>query len=1111
MNAHNQKERRTFRKADFKKLLGYPLILFFASIVGLKAGPHSIDKSGFKLQPAPIEVKGVVLDQDSLPLPGVNVKIKNTDTGSITDFNGEFSLEVPDENAVLVFNFLGFQTQEIVIGDQTEIQIILQEDASELSEVVVVGYAQQRKANLTGSVATIGADKLDSRPVTNVSSALAGLAPGMMVQQSSGDPRSDGATIRIRGTGTLNDSSPLVIIDGMPGSLDDVNPEDIDNISVLKDAASASIYGARAANGVILVTTKKGSSGEPNVRYSGQFSFAEPMNIPNFVTDYAQHMRLINEGQRNLNQSTNFSSSTIEAWEAAKNDPNAFTDQGIPNYIAYPNTNWGKEIFENNLVQKHNLSVNGGGKNVRYFLSAGYLNNPGTMSNTQKERYQLRTNIEADIGKHITIGTQTYASMESLDKGNTDQAFNYLRQTTPGVVPKYDGKYGTAQAPGESGTANNILEKLEQSKGEDKINRLNTTLYANVQFIKGLTLDSKINYKNWSNEVNTSPNSYEMWNFLTNELVTPETAPKDMSTSYSFNKNYTVTFNHVLNYQTNLADAHDIGAMAGYEELYYKAYDWNASKRGLIDPSITTLGSATEMTGIGGGATDYATRSVFGRINYGYKDKYLLEGNLRYDGSSRFASESRWGVFPSVSVGWRLSKEEFFQDMDANIQNLKLRASWGQLGNSSIGNYDYQANYGTVNYSFNDIASKGLRQSKLPNPDLRWEETEVIDIGLDITTLNGRLDATIDVYDKQTDGILTAPPIHLTMGTVGAPTRNTAGVNNRGIELQVGWQDNIGDFQYFISGNFSYNKNKVTEYKGKLQTGYVTNEAGEEEYKTNLGDVSSGGVQRILEGHPLNEYYVQTLYKGDGSYTNADGSVNINGGPTDGMIRTDKDYEWVQAMQEEGYSFLPVGATGQTQIYKGDFIYADNNGDGIYGNTHDQQFTGATSTPKYNFGLSAGFSWKNIDFSMLWTGSTGMKYYYLDGQGGNSNVTRNGFSLLQRVADDHYYFNDSDPNDPANNIHAKYPRLKNVSDPQNDIANDFWLYDASYIKLKNIQLGYRFPEQWANKIWMTNARFYVSAENLLMITRYPGVDPEVGAGFVYPSMRQITLGIDLTF
>lgn len=1062
-------------------------------------------------------VEGTVHDDKGLALAGVTVRIKNSNVGTITDQNGHFGLDIPDDNTVLQFSFLGFETQEVTVGSRSNLSIQMQASSSSLDQLVVIGYGTQKKADLTGAVATIDSKELESRPVTNVSTALAGLAPGMAVKQNSGDPRSDGAAIHLRGIGTLNNSAPLVIIDGIQGNIDAINPNDIANISILKDAASAAIYGAEAANGVILITTKKGKRGAPHVSYTGLFSTSQPINLPRFVTNYARHMRLINEGETNLGQQPIFSQNTIDAWEQAAKNPNGKTDKGIPNAIAYPNTDWGKAIFEHNIVQNHNLSVNGGGDDVRYLLSAGYLKNPGTMESTQNERYQLRANIEANIGKHITVGTQTFASLQHMGKGSTSDAFNFLRQTTPGVVPEYEGKFGTAQAPEESATANNILQKLETHGGKDQISRFNTTLYSSINIIKGLTLDSKFNYQTSFEEENSYPIPFEQWNFLQNILVAPAQTPDQMTTSYSYTKNYSITFNHVLHYNTNIADAHQINLMAGYEEYYYNRYYFNAAKKGLIDPSITTLGSANEMTSIGGDETDHARRSLFGRANYSYKGKYLLEGNLRYDGSSRFASESRWGIFPSLSAGWRISEEDFFKNLRTDIQDLKVRASWGKLGNNRISqyeyqnNYDYQATYQGGNYSFNGVPETGLAQNKLANAALQWESTTVTDIGLDLTMLSSRMNLTLDYYNKQTDGILTTPPIHLTMGTVGAPTRNTAGVQNKGFEVGLGWQDKIGDFHFSVNGNFAYNFNEVTKYKGKLKEGYVTDENGDKQYVSNLGDVSSGGTTRVLEDHTINEYYMQTLYRGNGTYKNADGSVNPKGGPRDGMIRTPEDMAWLQAMVDAGYTFLPVGAIGQTKIYYGDFIYADNNGDGIYGNSYDQQFTGSSSTPKYIFGLSASASWNGFDFSMLWSGSAAMKYYWLSGQGYNSNVVRNGFSTGVLVADNHYYYDESDPKNPANNIDGKYPRLKYNSDPQNDIASTFWLYNASYIKLKNIQLGYTLPERWVSKAWMSSARIFISAENLLMITEYPGIDPEIGAGEVYPSMKQIALGVNVTF
>jgi len=1064
------------------------------------------------------DITGKVVDTAGQPISGASVTTKQTRQGTYTDATGSYSVAA-SANDTLIVSFVGFQSKEIPIAGQSEINITLSAIPGELSDIIVIGYGTQKKADLTGSVASISSKKLENRPITNVSTALAGLAPGLSVVQGSGDPRSDGASLKIRGVGTLNNSAPLVIIDGIQGSMDAVNPEDVESVSVLKDAASAAIYGAQAANGVILITTKKGASGPPSITYTGMLSQSSPINLPKFVTNYAQHMELINEGLTNLNQQTIFSQETIDTWRQKQKDPNGLTPEGIPNYIAYPNTDWSDVLFEKNIVQNHNVSVIGGGKSVRYLLSSGYLNNPGTIQSTGSERYQIRANVEANVGKHITVGTQTFASFRRNEMGSATNAFTYLRATTPGIVPIYQGKYGGAQAPGESATANAIFAFLNNQIGKDHVSQFNTTLYSSISIIKGLTLDSKFNYQTWFQEksYHGDPLSGQRWNFLTNQEITPVTTPDQLSTTYSFEKNYAITFNHVLHYETKLAGKHNIGAMAGYEEYYYDRYYFNASMKGLIDPSITTLSSATQMTGINGDEADHSRRSLFGRINYAYLDKYLVEGNLRYDGSSRFSDQSRWGVFPSISAGWRISEEGFFKNWDINVQDLKLRASWGKLGNNRIGeyeyqdNYDYQANYSAVNYSFNNVAGTGLRQSKLANQNLRWESTAVTDIGLDATLLKGHMNLTIDYYYKQTDGILTSPPIHLTMGTVSAPTQNTAGVLNKGVEISLGWQDYINDFHYSVSGQFAYNFNSVNKYKGLLKEGWVTDQQGNRVYQTNLGDVSSGTTNRILEGHTINEYYMQQVYKGSGTYKNSDGTVNPKGGPKDGMIRTTADMEWLQAMVDAGYTFLPIGAIGQSKIYYGDLIYADNNGDGIYGNSYDQQFTGKSSTPKYNFGFSATASWKGFDFSMLWSGSAGMSYYWLTGQGFHSNITRNGLSQDAAIAANHYYYNEADPNDPKNNINGKYPRLKDITDDQNDIASDFWLYDASYIKLRNIQIGYTLPANWIKTAWMTNARIFFSGENLLMITDYPGLDPEIGASEGYPTMKQYSFGVSIKF
>jgi TonB-linked SusC/RagA family outer membrane protein len=1097
------------REKQGKLPLNYSLIRRFTVVILLSLFAISTFAQSVK-------ITGTVKDDKGGVIPGVSVLLKGGVATAVTAADGTFTIAVPSAQSILVFSYIGYNGKEMPAGTSGKLNVVLQEQDNSLNDVVVVGYGTQKRVNVIGSVATIDAKAIENRPVTNLSSSLGGLSSGVFVKQSSGKPGSDGATIRIRGTGTINSNSALVVVDGIIGSMDAVNPNDVESVSILKDAAAASIYGSLAANGVILITTKKGNSGKTTVTYSGLTSIAKPANLPTFVTDYITHMRLVNEGYSNLGQTPIYTEATIAQWAAANADPNGMTAQGIPNYIAYPNTDWGKSIFENNLVQQHNLSLNGGTENTKYLLSAFYLNNPGTMANTGSDKYNLRVNLQSKVAKFLTVGTQTFASYQTFGLASTDNAFNFLRQTTPGVYPEYNGKYGFPAAAEESSTANNITQYLYTTGGADNETRINTTLFAKFDILKGLDFETRFNYQTRQEEFNNHSNTYERWNFATNTIKQAATTPDQLSTNYGFNKNKGMTIDGILRYSTTIAKNHDISALAGYNQYYYDYYNFGASKKGLIDEKLTTLTSATALTSASGDEYDYAMRSYFGRLNYAYKSKYLLEGVFRYDGSSKFATENRWGFFPAFSAGWRISQESFMQGLNEYVSNLKLRASWGKTGNNvmntdaSKGNYDYQALYGTTNYSFNGIQTTGLISTKFANNDLKWETTTTTNIGLDGALLKGKLNFEIDLYHKYTDGILYTPTIPLTTGTAAAATQNIAEVSNKGLEVTLSYNGKAGEFKYGVSGNFAYNFNRVKKYKGTLNAGYTTDANGNKVYTTNLGSVSNGSTNRILDGHEINEYYLQTTYKGDGSYF-ADGKVNVNGGPKDGMIRTPEDMNWLNAMIAAGYNFQPAGGVGKTKIYYGDLIYADNNSDGIYGNSFDGQFLNKSSTPRYNYGFNVNLSYKNVDLSMLWSGSAGM-WYYWNSTGYNNSIVSLGNAVSTLIASDHYYYNEANPGDLANNITAKYPRLKNTTDVQNaNVASDFYLYNASYLKLKNLQIGYTLSERLSKKIAMSRLRLYVSGENLWTITKYPGLDPEIGAGVGYPTMRQYSLGLNVTF
>ncbi|MGA9648258.1 SusC/RagA family TonB-linked outer membrane protein [Pedobacter sp.] len=1057
-----------------------------------------------------IKISGTVKDTKGEIIPGVSVKVKGTSTATVTSDEGKFSLAVPSSQSILIFSFIGYDTKEVTVGNSTNLVVTIQDQNNSLNDVVVVGYGVQKKVNVIGSVATIDAKAIENRPVTNLSSSLGGLSSGVSVRQASGKPGADGATIRIRGTGTLNSNNALIIVDGIVGSMDAVNPNDVETISILKDAAAASIYGSLAANGVILITTKKGKQGKTTVTYSGLGSVAKPANLPTFVTDYITHMNLVNEGYRNLGQTPIYTDATIALWAAGNANPDGLTAQGIPNYIAYPNTDWGKTIFENNFAQQHNLSLNGGNENTQYLLSAFYINNPGTMANTGSDKYNLRINLQSKVASFLTVGTQTFASNQTFGLASTDNAFNFLRQTTPGVYPVYNGRYGFPAAAEESSTANNISQYLYSNGGADNETRINTTVFARFDIVKGLNFETRFNYQTRQEESNSHSNTFEKWNFATNTLKQAATTPDQLSTSYNFNKNYSYTIDNILNYKTTIAKVHDLGVLAGYNQYYYNYYNFGASKKGLIDETITTLGSATTLTSASGDEYDYALRSYFGRLNYAFKNRYLLEGVFRYDGSSRFSAENRWGFFPALSAGWRISEEPFMEGLNKYIGNLKLRASWGKTGNNASGNYDYQAVYGATNYSLNAIQSTGLVSTKFANNDLKWETTTTTNIGLDGNLFKGALTFEIDLYKKYTDGILFTPTIPLTTGNATAATQNIAEVSNKGVEITLGYNGKVGEFRYGVSGNFAYNFNRVAKYKGLLNAGYTTDASGARVYTSNLGNISSGGTNRILEGHEINEYYLQTVYKGTGNYF-TDGKVNVNGGPKDGMIRTPDDMNWLNAMIAAGYKFQPTDGVSKTKTYYGDLIYADNNGDGLYGNSFDAQFLNKSSTPRYNYGFNLNMSYKNIDLSMLWSGSAGM-WYYWNATGYNNSIVSLGNAVSTLIANDHYYYNDANPNDPANNITAHYPRLKNTTDAQNAaVTSDFYLYNASYLKLKNLQIGYTIPEKISKKALISRARIYVSGENLWTITNYPGLDPEIGAGVGYPTMRQYSVGLNVTF
>ena len=542
--------------------------------------------------------------------------------------------------------------------------------------------------------------------------------------------------------------------------------------------------------------------------------------------------------------------------------------------------------------------------------------------------------------------------------------------------------------------------------------------------------------------------------------------------------------------------------------MEYRTWGWGVSKQGATDWTLNDLGTYETLSGSSSTAKNgWGLRSYFGRVNYAYKNRYLFEANLRADGSSRFGSNNRYGIFPSFSAGWKIHEERFMEGTEDWLSNLKLRASWGKAGNNQgIGNYAWQAVYATQNVVVDGSGSKGLYISSLSNADLKWETTATTDIGLDMGFFDNRLTAEIDYYRKNTTDILYTPTIYMTMGEVSGVPSNLGSVVNKGVELALNWKSRIGkDFSYYAGVNFSYNKNRVTKFKGDLIKTWTDGV-----YTNNLSDVTAGyGSGKLCEGHALGEHYLRRLYKGNGRGYRG-GAVDVNAGPKDGMIRTQQDFEWVQAMLETGYTFNGVTALSKDQLWYGDLIYADRNGDGNYGDDNDMDFNGRTSTPSYNLGVNLGFAWKGLDFNMTWSGA--FDYYIIwNALYYNGTQTTNGHGISERVADNHYFFDPENPADARTNLKGAYPRLTFGTPGDNRQASEFYEYKGDYLKLKNVQIGYTLPSRITKKFYVQQLRFFVSGENLLTITDYPGLDPEKGSAIGYPLMRSVTFGAQITF
>ena len=1007
-------------------------------------------------------ISGTVTDRKGQPVIGATVKVKeDVRKNAVTDIDGNFKLSDIPDSCTLQVSYVGFMPMETkVTPDKSEYSITMRVNHSVLDEVVVVGYATQKKVDLTGAVSSVSVDALEDRPITNATNALAGLAAGLTVTNSGGNtPGFEAQSILVRGQGTLNNAAPLVVVDGMTGiALSDINPQDIENISVLKDAASAAIYGSRAANGVILVTTRHGSERAPRVTYCGNISFETVAKRLNLVTDYADFMEIQNAGLVANGQAPRFSQGKIDEW---RNDAGR-------NPTVYPNTDWQDHIYRNpSVVQNHNLSVTGGSKTVKYNISLGYVNNPGMIYYTDYKRYQLRSNIDVNIKPWLSVGTNLFGYIDENNPSSENAAaggdvifgsgaFN----TVPGMT-LYDpatGLYGGIQNPEEENVSNFNPYRRQWFYDTDyptKTKRSVMKLYARLMPVKGLTIQGSFSYNHWERNVEHHLTDRDLFRFtFDGPVLIREGVVRTYIRRYNY-KNIFRSSELTARYKFNISKL-GVDLFAGmsqeynkYDQDYYIKYD-------LVDPSLGAIDAGMTNGSITGNYNEWAMRSYFGRVNLNWDNRYLLEANLRADGSSKFAPGHRWGYFPSVSAGWRISEEKFMQNTSSWLNQLKLRASYGSLGNNATTSYYmYQSLFATANYILNGNIAGGLAQTVLANPSLTWEKTYMTNIGLDFAFLNNRLSGSVDIYNKDTKGILISLPAPLEHGTSVVPNQNAGEVNNKGFEVDLRWNDRIGKVSYNVGFNMGFVSNKVTKFQG---------------------DVSSiSGVYKTQEGKPINQLYVVTV---------------------DRIVRDQSDLDYVQSLVDRNPDYF---ATYQRPEL-GDFLYRDANGDGKL-DTNDRVEIGYGTLPRLTYGANLGLAWNGFDFSVLFQGVGNHQVYY------NNQafrfVTVMGQSLIKDITDNAWT--------PENPYNSKYPILRNNANSKNNIASDAFVHNAAYFRCKNIQLGYTVPKKITKKFFVENLKVYASIDNLFTITDFPGFDPEVGANVGYPSVRQYSVGLNVSF
>ncbi|HEY9048249.1 MAG TPA: TonB-dependent receptor [Ohtaekwangia sp.] len=1024
------------------------------------------------------QVKGKVSSTDGESLPGVSILIEGTALGTTSDINGEYSISIDKPDATLVFSFIGYKTQRIAVSGKNTIDIALEPDVETLSEVVVVGYGTQKKVNMTAAVSTIAGSDITSRQAPNTISLLQGRTPGLQITQNSAAPGDESNQIRIRGQGTFSSagSNPLVLIDGIEGRLDLLNPNMIEDISVLKDAASAAIYGSRAANGVILVTTKKGKEGRLSVDYSYTYSSQNPSIKIDRVTNSVEYMQLMNKAIDH--------SGRQPQWRYTDDQIEMYRQGAVNNPAQYPSADWTSYLIRSAPIHKHFLSVNGGKAGTTFNVGFGLLDDTGMLLATDYKRYDAQVNFKTNLGSRVTFGSNVSMARgrrhdTAITTGTTgpqlidfnsseDQmlsAYAAPPTSTP-LLPDGSGRY-TAYAFQNKGGNKNPIAIATAGGGKDFVNSyILFSPYINVQVIDGLTAEVKGSVR-FEEEMNkalvVSSVGYEFFpdaNGIYNQGAVWNGGANSLAQRNTRSNQYTLF--GTLNYTKTISTVHNIHGLLGYQQESFRYDRLDAYRTKLPSTELWELVVAPAASQTNGSdAYEWAMQSFFGRANYDYAGKYLLEASFRYDASSRFPPSNRWALFPSVSGGWRIAEESFMKSIRW-LDELKLRGSWGQLGNQNIGNYPYQnilqisttSDDEMLDYNFAGSLAQGISRRAINNPNIKWETTTVVDLGLDFALFNAKLTGSVDWYRKKTKDILRDLQVPDHIG-LNAPTINDGILENSGWEFILGHRNRIGQFTYGISANLETYRNKLIRF----------------------GAREISGVNIRQNGLPYNTYY---LLVQDGIYQN---QSEIDNGPTPSYTSI--------APKPGDLKFKDISGPNGVPDGKVDLTYDRTTVNGVF--------------PKFNYGMNFTAGYKSFDLSIFIQGVYGRRTY----------VTGWGVSPFNQASAPPAWWKTKawDGEGTSNAIPSIYVDSGYTPNSQN---STFWLGNSSYLRIKNIQLGYTLPTAWSQRIKMQSFRVYAAVDNLKTFTKFfQGLDPERAAttsarAAIYPQATIYSFGVRAT-